>query len=359
MVKVVDNNAKPLPSKTISEAVDEAKGLVQTERSGEINGLYTRWRGVNRALMKYWRFNTVTVIAGASGSGKSAILNMIEDDFTNPQLNPSFLGHSNKDIEPRIMLLAFKYEMDAADEVLRNLSGKVEKSYSYLLSSQTITKFGPLENESYNKVTDEEYDNYCKKLDSLRNKPIRFIELAGTVDQLYSTCAYYKEKFPNRRLVVTLDHSLLSQKLSEKDDLELTAHTAHTAIRLRKNFGALVIFLAQLNGEIEKPIRREKEDLHFPVKTDIHCGNQLYWACDNVIVVHRPELLGITKYGRLQGDGQSYSINSKKVIHWAWIKSRKNKTGHIWFENQFDRGGMIQIDPSSVKWIYNPKELPI
>src|ERR1035437_2615668 len=79
-----------LPIKPISQAVEEAKGQIQLERSGKITGLYTRWQYLNRAFFKYPRFRTITAIGGMSGSGKSAILNMIEDDFSNPELNPTF-----------------------------------------------------------------------------------------------------------------------------------------------------------------------------------------------------------------------------------------------------------------------------
>lgn len=348
-----------LLSKSISDAVEEAKFLINNERSGEITGLYTRWRGVNRSLMKYWRFGLVNMIAGSSGSGKSAILNMIEDDFTNPDTNPTFLRHIDKDKssstygqligEDKIMVLAFKYEMDAADEILRNVSGKLRKSYSYLLSGEVQNnkdgnKPSALENEIYNRIGDEEFKNISLELDKLKTKRIIFFENAGNLDQLYATVAAYKEKNPHIRIIVTLDHTLLSIKLSEKDDLELSSRTAHLAIRLKKTFGANVIFLNQLNGEIENPKRRSDATLHFPVKTDIHCGSQTYWACDNVMIFHRPEILHILKYGN------KFPVSTKDLIHCAWIKSRKNKPGNIWFKNEFHEGGMRQVDPSEVAW---------
>lgn len=345
---------KVLPSVSMGEAIEQAKGIIQTERSGTINGLYTRFPKLNSFLMKYWRFGTVTAMAGMSGSGKSAILNMIEDDFTNPEMNPTFLRHRNShgDLvgEDKIMVLAFKYEMDAADEVLRNLSGKVKKSYAYLLSSQKAKEDG-----LYNTVKDSEYDVYCQELDKLASRPIRFIENAGNLEQMYATCAYYKEKYPTKRLIVTIDHTLLTKKLSEKDDLELTAATAQMAIRLRKTFGALVIFLSQLNGEIEKPLRRTTLSLQFPVKTDIHCGNQLFWACDNVIIWHRPEILGIEKYGHFLVNKEMISVNAKGIIHGCCIKSRKNTVGNLWFLEQFGIGGMAPINAADIRAAFNPK----
>lgn len=372
---------KTLHLKSSAEAVDDAKFLIQEERSGKIAGLYTRWTGINRALMRYWRFGKVTMIAGASGSGKSAILNMIENDFINPDLNPTFLRHLDRNPqsatfgqmigENKIMILAFKYEMSAADETLRTASGLLKKSYSYLLSSEIIGKLDEngkvvtkidesgnmvnimpkaLDKEKYNIIEDEEYSNISTTLDNMKDRQIMYAETAGNLEQLYATCAEFKSKYPHLRLIVTLDHTLLSLKLSEKDDLELTSRTAHTAIRLKKAFNANVIFLAQLNGEIEKPIRRDNPALHFPVKTDIHCGNQIFWACDYVFIFHRPELLNIEKYGK-------EPVVTKKVIHGSCIKVRGGRTGEVWFLNEFEKGLIRQIERDQIAWKFDPNTI--
>jgi replicative DNA helicase len=339
---------KILPATSQAEAINQAKGHIQSERSGTIRGLYTRWPGINNFMMKYWRFKTVTGMGGMSGCGKSAILNMIEDDFTNPELNPTFLRHKDEHGnwvgEDRIMVLAFKYEMDASDEVLRNLSGKVQKSYSYLLSSHRNKEDG-----KYNTVSDEEFDDYCEKLEKLKDRPIIYFETAGNLEQMYATCHYYKQKYPNREFIVTIDHTLLSKKLSERDDGELMAATGQTAIRLRKSLGMMVIFLCQLNGEIEKPQRRLDNRLHFPVKTDIHWGSQVYWACDNIIIWHRPENLGIEKYGHFRVDKDMISVIALGLIHACCIKSRKNNVGNIWFREAFAVGNMFQVKVADIK----------
>lgn len=358
------NTIKTLDFKTRAQAIEEAKALINLERSGHITGLYTRHEGINRAKMKYWRFRSVTCIAGMSGSGKSAILNMIEDDFTDPILNPTFMvwneARQTFMCENNVLIIAFKYEMDAADEMLRTLSGKVSKSYSYLLSSDSFT---PKQGESdidekgrkkYNTVTEEEFNKYSSELDKLANRPILYIENAGSIDQLYATVAYIRGQYPGMRLVITIDHTLLSVKISEKDDLELMSRTAKMGIRLKKEFNAAVIFLAQLNGEIEKPERRKDERLHFPVKTDIHAQSQIYWACDDVLVFHRPELLSIEKYGNVKmmidGKLERHSVNATGIIHGHWIKSRKNRPGSIWFVNEFSQGKIRQIEPDTIRY---------
>lgn len=317
-----NNQPKILVVKTFDEAAAEARAKVSLERSGKQLGLLTRFEGINAAMLKYFRFGHVTMLAGASGSGKSAILNMIEDDFTNKAINGNFYGE--------VMLIACKYEMAASDELLRTISGKLEKSYGYLLSAERDA-----DTKEYNSITDSEFDAIQVQLEALKGRDIYYIEVAGNLIQLYNTVAYYKGLFPNKKIVVTIDHSLLSVKLDEKDDLALMSNTAHCAMKMKKALGAMVIFINQLNGEIEKSQRKENPALHYPQKTDIHCGNQLFWACDDVWTFHRPELIGIDLYGKRK-------IPTKDLIHGLLLKARFGTMANVWFEQEFSKGRMTQ-----------------
>jgi len=217
--------------------------------------------------------------------------------------------------------------MDAKDEVLRSISSDVEKSYSYLLSSEMDAK-----TKTYNLVDDFEFQEIKEKTERLKDRNIYYIETAGNLNQLMATYAQFKNQNPDADFIITIDHIMLSAKLGEKDDLELMSNTAHTAIRLRKQ-GAMVILLSQLNGNIEDTKRRDSPMFHHPVKTDLHCGNQIYWACDNVLIIHRPELLGIPFYGREK-------VPTQKLIHCAWIKARGGKQTNLWFDEDFAKGKM-------------------
>ena len=316
-----------LPFKTIDQSIIEAEELINRERSGEQYGLYCRWNSINRGVTKYFRFANVYYLAGASGSGKSYILNMLEDDFTNPLLNGRF--------KHKVLILSFKYEMTGADEVIRNVAGKLDASYSKLLSSDWEPNELEENGGHYNQVTDEQFNHIHDKLETLKGRPIYYFETAGNLTQAYNTVKYYTEKFPDHKIVVTLDHTLLSKKHNEKDDLELSAATGQLAIALRKQFGAMVILLGQLNGEIEKVTRIENATLHYPKKTDIHCGNQIFWACDVVIIFHRPELLGIKSYGMKK-------INTTRIIHASFLKVRNGSMGNAWLEAHLEKGKILE-----------------
>ncbi len=317
---------KVLPIKHIKTSIEEAKENINLERSGKQLGLYCRFSGINRAMLKYWRFGQVTLLAGMSSGGKSTLLNMLEDDFTNPEMN--------KNCEYKVLILGFKYEMSGSDEVLRNISGKMDTSYSNLLSAE------PDKNGKYNIISDEEFETISIKLNTLKDRMIFYVETNGDLTQLWETYLTMKKKYSDYKFVITIDHTLLSKKLGEKNDMELMQNTGLLAIRLRKQ-GEMVILIGQLNGNIEENTRRENPTLHYPIKTDVHCGNQVFWACNNVILYHRPELLGIKKYGVEKRD-------SKKLIHLAYIKQRFGKIGNIWLQENFSRGQINEFPAINV-----------
>ncbi len=310
-----------LPVKHIGTSIKEAKDAINLERSGKQLGLFCRFSKVNRAMLKYWRFGQVTLIAGMSSGGKSTLLNILEDDFSNHELNGNC-------VYP-VIVLGFKYEMSGSDEVLRNVSGKMETSYSNLLSADYVHEDSNGK-AVYNTISDSEFEHISKKLDEMKDRKVFYVETNGNLNQLYETYLSMKLRYPDHKFVITIDHTLLSKKLDEKSDAELMQNTGLTAIRLRKD-GCMVILIGQLNGNIEEVIRRENPMLHYPIKTDVHCGNQVFWACNNVILYHRPELLGIEKYGKEKRF-------TKNLIHLNCIKQRFGKIGSIWLQANFGKG---------------------
>lgn len=329
------NTLKILPVKHIDTSIDEAEESIELERSGKQLGVYCRYAKVNRAMLKYWRFGQVTLLAGMSSGGKSTLLNALEDDFTNPELN----GNCEYDV----VMLGFKYEMSGSDEVLRNVSGKLDTSYSNLLSADYI-KDDIHGKPVYNSITDAEFDNIKIHLNKLRGRKIFYVETNGDLTQLYETYKAMRLKYPDVvgkkkvKFIITIDHTLLSKKLDEKSDAELMQNTGLVAIKLRKE-GCMVILIGQLNGNIEDIKRQENNMFHYPIKTDVHCGNQVFWACNNVLLYHRPELLGIEKYGKEKRP-------TANLIHLRCIKQRFGKIGNIWLHANFSKGRIE--DPPSI-----------
>ena len=327
--------------KTKADVNEEAKDRINEERSGKQLGLRTRFFKLNVALGRYFRFKQVTSINGASGHGKSALLNIILADFNNKDLN----GHFEEDI----VIIHNSFEMLPVDEVLRTVSSKIEKSHLYLLSSEfqvnEETKQG-----SYNKISDDEFAKIDRALAEDVELEHYYFEqptnVMGLVKNIKTGIEYYQEKKGTTavpKVVVALDHTLLVEQDKGDSVLDTITKIAKLSIVLKKK-GYMVILIGQLNNEIERPERIKNPDLQFPVKSDIYAQGQLYNACDNVLIIHQPELLGITRYGKNQ-------LDTSDLVHLQVIKQRFGKVGSIWLLNQFSKGKLVEFEPKS----YNTK----
>ena len=68
-------------------------------------------------------------------------------------------------------------------------------------------------------------------------------------------------------------------------------------MEVKKYDQTTIIQLSQMNRNIEDKERILNPSLHFPMRSDVMGGDSLFTASDYVMVLHRPELLGITSYG--------------------------------------------------------------
>ena len=294
-------------------AIQDAKKEIEDGMNGEQLYLFCRYPKLNKMMLGGFRLNNFVLFAGESGSGKSMFLNILHRDFMNLKLNSGF--------KYPFRILHFNFEMSAADEMLRAVSGLTETSYGDLLSSEK-----PL--------TTEQYTNIIEKLDTLENDMLYYVDHSGNRQEIRNTIYKFHAMFPDEKMVITLDHSLLTKYLDEKDEVELISELAKMFIEVRKDLGALIIMVGQLNDKIEDPRRREPS-MHYPTKTDIHGSKQVYHAADVVMVLHRPELLNITAYGP-----KMYDTNGKLFLH--CLKQRKGDVGIIRFQEDFARGNIHQ-----------------
>ncbi len=322
--------------KTKADINIEAKERINEERSGKQLGLKTRFTKLNIALGRFFRFKQVTSINGLSGHGKSALLNMILADFTNKRLN----GHFKEDV----VIIHNSFEMLPVDEVLRTVSSKIEKSHLYLLSSEfQVNEQGE---SGYNKITDEEFNKIDRALEEDTDLEHYYFEqptnVMGLIKNITTGISYYQEKHNTiavPKVVVALDHTLLVEQDKGDSVLDTVTKLAKLSIVLKKK-GYMVLLVGQLNNEIEKGERIKNPDLQFPIKSDIYAQGQLYNACDNVLIIHQPELLGILRYGKNR-------LHTNDLVHLQVIKQRFGKVGSIWLLNQFSKGQLIEFEPKA------------
>lgn len=340
MTKMKKDNYVPV-LKTKKDINAEALDRVEQERTGRQLGLLCRFSAMNKAIGKYFRFKQVTLIAGASGHGKSTLLNMLLADFLNKRLNQRF--------EEDVIIVHNTFEMLPVDEVLRNVSGKVEKSHLGLLSSEWIPVEVEGEKGKYNRVTDDELNRIREALTEDEDLNHYYFEeptnIQGIMKNILTAIEYYKlqndipleDNTRNPKVIVAIDHTLLVVGEKGESTLDTMASLGRIVVFLKKK-GFMVLLVGQLNNEIEKAERIKNNDLHYPMKSDIYAQGQLYNACDNVLIIHQPELLGILQYGK-----NRYSTSL--LVHIQFIKQRFGKVGSVWLKNALERGQFIPFNP--------------
>jgi len=68
--------------------------------------------------------------------------------------------------------------------------------------------------------------------------------------------------------------------LDEFSEVDLINRMSRLALVLKKQYGAMVILLGQLNDKIEAADRIKVPQLHYPKKSDLHGGKSIYMLSD-------------------------------------------------------------------------------
>ncbi len=298
-----------LPIRQQASIVNETFSEIDKNRNGGDIVLKTPWKALNKALLGGFRFGNNILIAGPSGHGKSYMLTMLEDAFT---------SELNAHLQDNFKILHFGWEMSAVDETVRALVGRTRIKYEDILSC-----FTALDNTSFDLIKNE--------LRGIAERPIYYVEKAGTKYDVMKTIYDFQRKFPDHKLIITMDHTLLTEYSDEQSEVELIAELGKIFMKVRKDLGCLTIMLGQFNDKIEDPRRFTSPVLHYPTKTDIHGSKQLYHAVDVVLTCYQPALLGIDAYGP-----KGYTTENLVACH--LLKMRKGVPGLIRLRADFVNG---------------------
>tara|TARA_R110000764_G_scaffold151036_3_gene238522 strand:+ start:1318 stop:2307 length:990 start_codon:yes stop_codon:yes gene_type:complete len=292
---------KTLAIRSIEHVALEETKYIDDRRKGLIKSLKTPWEKYNDVSMGGIEWHTMHTIAGASGSGKTAILNQMETDLI--ALNP------DEDLE----VLSFNFEMLARNLVGRKYSKALGKTVQQIHSGK----------KGYD-VSDDDFHQILAAQEKVRKMPIFYVDEAGTVDDIKNTIIQFAKKNPKKGLIVTLDHAVLvNAKQGEAERVILVELTKmfKKAIkyfaRINKNFS--VIILSQLNRHIEEMDRVGEPGIqNYPQKKDIFGGDALYQMSDIVMVTMNPYQLGLETYG-------PHRWETKGRLYFHFIKVREGE----------------------------------
>jgi len=297
-------NKRVLPYKHIATATREIVSYIGDRRTGKINSLATRWPKFNKLAMGGIEPNAIYSIAGISGSGKSSFVNTLETDLID--LNP----HED------IVILSFSYEMLSSKQVGRKLSNKLKRTTSELYSAS-----------DRGNVTDAEMAQIEEKAKGIMDYPIYYIDTPGTVQEMSNTIKFFSETIAKGKwLVIIIDHTLLIKGTGTGNEREVIVDLEKMLMETKKVGKTSIIQISQMNRNIESPERINNASLHYPQRSDLSSSDAVFQASDYVIIIHRPEVLGLLSYGY-------NALPVKDVIYLHFLKNREGDVKILKFIN--------------------------
>ena len=299
-----------LPFKHISQATDEIIDYIVKRKDHEIDSLKTRWTKFNNLCMGGIEPNAIYTISGISGSGKSSFVNTLESDIID----------LNRDRE--LVVLSFNFEMMGSRQVGRKLS--------YKLKQTTSTQYSAVES-----INDDILSKLKSEAEVIKKYPIYYIDTPSTVENIAETIDYFYDVIAKGKwLIIILDHTLLVTS-NGRDERTTIIDLQKLFMQIKKKPNISIIQISQMNRNIEQPERIINPTNHYPMRSDLSTSDFIFQSSDYVIVLHRPELLGITAYGP-----QRQLVADMVYLH--FLKNREGDLKILRFINDLKYNNLIE-----------------
>lgn len=225
--------------------------------------------------------NKLITIAGISGSGKSSLVNYIETECAKT-----------------MSVLSFSMEMMAKDQVRRKLK--------------------------YINTLDEQRKK--EQLSILQESDIWYYEDPVSEQDIDRISREFILQRTAEKILIIIDHVLL---LKGRDERESIGQLQKVLIALRKLKKVSIIQVSQMNRNIETLERIKTPQFHYPQRSDIAAADTIFHASDVIVVVHRPESLGIISYGMM-------AMDTRNIIFLHLLKFREGIQSVIRVDNKLD-----------------------
>jgi len=210
---------------------NEALKYMQRRQQGLEKSIYTPWAKFNDAATDGLEWNTLTVMGGRPGSGKTLIKDQI--------VRESFILNPDDDFR----VLEFQFEMVGRTSAIREFSSITGKTYKQLCSAGSIVSSNII--------------NQCHQYAKERVKyPIDIVSRPMTVNQMREQIDAYMNLHKGKKTMITLDHTLLVKRApyqSNRQDMLFDLGEFFT--QCKRDYPCLFIALSQLNRNIDNPDR--------------------------------------------------------------------------------------------------------
>lgn len=291
----------------ISVVVDKANKKLFDIRNGVLKPLLTSSKKETEKIGGIFEGDQV-VIAGRTGTGKTAkVLKMIKD-FTDPKINPDFAENG--------IILFDSLEMHDWRNVLRFYSGQHELSVQTILDAQ-------------HRMMQDMFDRMILLSSELKGLNIYFNNISQKVPVWLSSKRKIRKLFPDKKLVTILDHARLPLKDGERTEEELITSLMKAGMNLKLEDNYITIFLSQMNRAIETAGLRSDIGKSLPISSDLFGGDSIMQFADLVVASHRPGMYGLKTFDGIPTGKTDDPDSVDNLMIDVVLKQRDGWTGNI------------------------------
>ena len=288
-------------------AFTEALKYMNARQKGEEKSIYTPWPKFNDAATDGLEWNTLTVIGGRPGSGKTLIKDQI--------IRESFALNPHDDFR----VLEFQFEMVGRTSAIREFSSMTGKTYKELCSAGSILQPDVL--------------NQCLMYAKERVKnPVDIISTPLTVNQMREQIDMYMDLHKGKKTIVTLDHTMLVKRAPyQNNTLDMMFELGEFFTQCKRDYPCLFISLSQLNRNIDSPERSiDGKYGNYILESDIFGSDAMLQHADMLIGINRPAKQKIRYYGP-----DRYIIEDDNTLILHFLKARNGDARMSFFKAKF------------------------
>jgi replicative DNA helicase len=298
------------------QAFNDALKYMLARQSGEEKSIQTPWPKFNDAITDGLEWNTLTVIGGRPGSGKTLIKDQI--------IRESFILNPAEDYR----VLEFSFEMVGRTTALREFSSLTGKTYKELCSAGV-------------KLTKDVFDKCHMYAKDRIKSPVDQITTPMTVNQMRDQVDIYMNMHQGKKTIITLDHSILVKRAPYQNNrLDMLFELGEFFTEMKRTYPCMFICLSQLNRNIDSPERAMNGKYgNYVLESDIFGSDAMLQHADTLIGINRPAKQKIREYGP-----DRYIIEDDKTLVLHFLKARNGDTRMSFFKAAFERMEIHEMD---------------
>lgn len=298
------------------QAFNEALKYMNNRMHGEERSILTPWSKFNDAGTDGIEWNTLTVIGGRPGSGKTLIKDQI--------IRESFVLNPAEDFR----VLEFQFEMVGRTSAIREFSSITGLTYKQLCSAGSTLSSSVLNN--------------CHQYAKQRVKyPVDIISTPMTVNQMREQVDMYMEENKGIKTIITLDHSILVKRAPYQNNrLDMLFELGEFFTQCKRDYPCLFICLSQLNRNIDNPDRAiDGKYGNYILESDIFGSDAMLQHADMLVGINRPAKQKIRFYGP-----HRYIIEDDRTLVLHFLKARNGDARMSFFKAKFEKMEIEEMD---------------